>query len=324
MKRKLSILVVLTLMVTALAACKGGKSEPQDITVGALKGPTAIGMVKLMDEAAAGKAGNNYTFQVAGTADELTTGIIKGEIPVAAIPCNLASVLYNKSEGKVKLLAINTLGVLYIVETGESINSIEDLKGRTIYSTGKGTTPEYTLRYLLTMAGIDPDTDVTIEYKSEATEVAAMLQNDVEAVAMLPQPYVTTVMMNNDKVRIALDITAEWEKYAGEDSSVVTGVVVANADYLNEHKAAVDTFLEEYEDSVGYVVENIDKAAELVEKFDIFKAAVAKLAIPKCNITFVTGNDMKTKAEAYLTALFEQNATSVGGKLPGEDFYYKK
>ncbi len=324
MKRKLSILVVLTLMVTALAACKGGKSEPQDITVGALKGPTAIGMVKLMDEAAAGKAENNYTFQVAGTADELTTGIIKGEIPVAAIPCNLASVLYNKSEGKVKLLAINTLGVLYIVETGESINSIEDLKGRTIYSTGKGTTPEYTLRYLLAMAGIDPDTDVTIEYKSEATEVAAMLQNDVEAVAMLPQPYVTTVMMNNDKVRIALDVTAEWEKYAGEDSSVVTGVVVANADYLNEHKAAVDTFLEEYEDSVGYVVENIDKAAELVEKFDIFKAAVAKLAIPKCNITFVTGNDMKTKAEAYLTALFEQNATSVGGKLPGEDFYYKK
>ncbi len=324
MKRKLSILVVLTLMVTALAACKGGKSEPQDITVGALKGPTAIGMVKLMDEAAAGKAENNYTFQVAGTADELTTGIIKGEIPVAAIPCNLASVLYNKSEGKVRLLAINTLGVLYIVETGESINSIEDLKGRTIYSTGKGTTPEYTLRYLLAMAGIDPDTDVTIEYKSEATEVAAMLQNDVEAVAMLPQPYVTTVMMNNDKVRIALDITAEWEKYAGEDSSVVTGVVVANADYLNEHKDAVDTFLEEYEDSVGYVVENIDKAAELVEKFDIFKAAVAKLAIPKCNITFVTGNDMKTKAEAYLTALFEQNATSVGGKLPGEDFYYKK
>ncbi len=323
MKRKLSILVVLTLMVTALVACKGGKSEPQDITVGALKGPTAIGMVKLMDEAAAGKAENNYTFQVAGTADELTTGIIKGEIPVAAIPCNLASVLYNKSEGKVKLLAINTLGVLYIVETGESINSIEDLKGRTIYSTGKGTTPEYTLRYLLAMAGIDPDTDVTIEYKSEATEVAAMLQNDVEAVAMLPQPYVTTVMMNNDKVRIALDVTAEWEKYAGEDSSVVTGVVVANADYLNEHKAAVDTFLEEYEDSVGYVVENIDKAAELVEKFDIFKAAVAKLAIPKCNITFVTGDDMKTKAEAYLTALFEQNATSVGGKLPGEDFYYK-
>lgn len=321
MKKTFSLVIIFSLVMTLFTACSK-KAAPQDITVGALKGATAIGMVKLMDEAAEGKASNNYTFKVAGTADELTAGIIKGDIPIAAIPCNLASVLYNKSEGNIKLLAINTLGVLYVVETGETIQSVEDLRGKTIYSTGKGTTPEYTLRYLLTAAGIDPDKDVTIEYKSESAEVASMLQNTENAIAMLPQPYVTTVMMNNDKVRIALDVTAEWEKYSADGSSVVTGVVVAQAEYLQNNKAAVDAFLEEYEKSVKYVVENVDTAADLVEKFDIFKAAVAKTAIPKCNIVFQTGDEMKKNAQAYLQVLFDQNAQSVGGKLPGDDFYY--
>jgi NitT/TauT family transport system substrate-binding protein len=293
-----------------------------DIKIAALKGPTAIGMVKVMEDAASGTTTNNYTFTVAGAADEISTGLVKGDFDIAAVPCNLASVLYNKTKGQIKLAGINTLGVLYIVETGNTINSVEDLKGKILYSTGLGTTPQYTLNYLLTSYGIDPEKDVTIEYKSEPTEVAAVLSGADNAIAMLPQPYVTTVMMSNDKVRVALDIAKEWDAVSSGKSSVVTGVVVVRSDFLQNNKAAFDAFMEEYTASVKYVNENTDDAAALVEKFDIFKAAPAKKAIPYCNIVLIQGEEMKEKVNGYLSVLFGQNPDSVGGSLPAEDFYY--
>lgn len=298
-----------------------GAAEKIDISIAALKGPTAIGMVKVMDDAKNGMTANHYTFTVAGAADEITASFLKGDIQIAAIPSNLASVLYNKSNGGIKVAAINTLGVLYIVETGDSIHSAADLKGKTIYSTGAGTTPEYTLRYLLAQAGLDPDKDVTIEFKSEATEVAAVLSQTDDAVAMLPQPFVTTVMMNNEKVRIALDVTEEWEASSENNSSVVTGVVAVNTKFLEENQDAVEAFLAEYEESVTFVNSSVKEAAQLVEAFDIFKAAVAEKAIPKCNVTFIRGDEMREKLTGYLETLFEQNPVSVGGAMPGEDFF---
>lgn len=300
-------------------------SQSQDktsVNIAALKGPTAIGMVKIMEDASAGSAANDYTFTIAGAADEVTAGLVKGDIDIAAIPCNLASVLYNNTQGKIKLAGINTLGVLYIVETGDSIQSVEDLKGKTIYSTGLGTTPQYTLNYLLKAHGIDPEKDVTIEYKTEATEVAAALNEADNAIAMLPQPYVTTVMMTNAKVRIALDVAQEWEAVSTDKSSVVTGVVVVNKDFLTNNKAAFDAFMNEYLESVNYVNENIDDASALVEKFDIFKAAPIKKALPYCNIVLIQGDEMKEKVGGYLSVLFGQNPKAVGGKLPEDDFYY--
>ncbi len=297
-------------------------TEKTDIKIAALKGPTAIGMVKVMEDNASGAAANNYTFTIAGAADEISTGLVKGDFDIAAIPCNLASVLYNKTQGKIKLAGVNTLGVLYIVETGDSIHSVADLKGKTIYSTGLGTTPQYTLNYILSANNIDPENDVTIEYKTEATEVAALLSESNDAVAMLPQPYVTTVMMNNDKVHIALDVAKEWEAVSKDGSSVVTGVVVVRSEFLESHKDAFDAFMKEYGTSAAYVNENVEEASVLVEKFDIFKAAVIKKALPYCNITLLTGEDMKTKVNGYLTALFNQNPQSVGGALPAEEFYY--
>lgn len=295
-----------------------------DISIAVMKGPTALGMVKLMEDNEVGIAANNYSFMVAGAADEISPKLIKGELQMAAVPCNLASVLYNKTEGQISMLAVNTLGVLYIVETGDGIQKVEDLKGKTIYSTGKGTTPEYTLRYLLSAAGLDPDKDVTIEFKSEATEIAALLSDAEDAVAMLPQPYVTTVMMNNEKVRIALDVTAEWEALTNGESSVVTGVIVAQKSFIEENKAAVDAFLAEYALSTQYANEQTESAAELVEKFGIFKAAVAKKAMPYCNIVCIQESEMEQKAGAYLNTLYEQAPNAVGGKLPEADFYYKK
>lgn len=337
MKKIVSIILVIVLSMAFVTACgnvngsknnssssaetQTTKAEKMNIKVAALKGPTAIGMVQIMENAKNGTALNNYEFTVAGTADEFTANLIKGDVQIAAIPCNLAANLYNKSNGKVKIIGINTLGVLYILQTGDTIHSVQDLKGKTIYTTGKGTTPEYTLNYLLKSAGLDPEKDVTVEYKSEASEVATMLAQSDNAIAMLPQPYVTTVMMQNQKVKIALDVTEQWEKYAGKDSTVVTGVVAVNSDFADKNPEAVKEFVKEYKDSAAYVNANIDSAAQLVENFDIFKAEVAKKAIPYCNITFIDGNEMKTKVAAYLKVLFNQNADSIGGKMPGDDFY---
>lgn len=298
--------------------------KPVDINVAVLKGPTAIGMVKLMSDNEAKTAKNNYTFTVAGTADEITASIIKGDIPVAAVPCNLASTLYNKTNGGVTVCAVNTLGVLYIIDTGDSVQSVSDLKGKTIYATGAGTTPEYTLRYLLTSAGIDPDKDVTITFLSEASEAAARIAaaGDEEIIAMLPQPYVTTVQMKSENVRVALDVTAEWSKL--NDSTVVTGVIVANTAWLKDNGTAFDMFLEEYKASTSFATTSVDEAAELVEHFDIFKAAVARKAIPQCNIVCYTGEEMKKAVSAYLQILFDANPKSVGGSMPKDDFYYVK
>jgi NitT/TauT family transport system substrate-binding protein len=296
--------------------------EKIDINIASLKGPTSMGLVKVMDDTKNGTAANNYKFTIAGAADEITAGIIKGDFDIAAIPCNLAAVLYNKSKGGLKVAGINTLGVLYILETGNEINTVEDLKGKTIYSTGKGTTPEYTLNYLLSSYGLDPAKDVTIEYKSEATEVAALLSEATDAVAMLPQPFVTTVMMKNDKLRVALDVAKEWDKVSKNSSSVVTGVVVVNKEFLENNKEAVDVFLSEYVAASKYVNENVEEAAALVEQFDIVAAAVAKQAIPNCNITLIQGDEMQTKVNGYLETLFNQNPETVGGTMPDEAFYY--
>ena len=298
-------------------------AQKMDVKVAAMKGPTAIGMVQMMKNAADRTAKNNYEFTITGTADEFTANLIKGDIQIAAVPANLAANLYHKSNGKIQVMGINTLGVLYILENGDTIQKVADLKGKTIYATGKGTTPEYTLRYLLKSAGINPDQDVTIEFKSEATEVAALMAaTDKDVIAMLPQPYVTTVMTQNDKVKIALDVTEEWNKLAGADSTVVTGVVAVNADFAQKNPEVIKQFMEEYQNSANYVNANVEAAAQLVEQFDIFKAAVAQKAIPYCNITFINGAEMKTKLNSYYQVLFDENPASIGGAMPADAFYY--
>ncbi len=330
MKKRVLAFVLAAVMVIAMTACGTKenkesdeiKKTAEDINIAVMTGPTAIGLVKVMSDNEAGTAANNYHFNVYGTADEISTGLLKGELDVACIPCNLASVLYNKSEGEIITAAVNTLGVLYIVETGNSIQSVEDLRGKTIYSTGQGTTPEFTLRYLLSSSGIDPDKDVTIEYKSEAAEVAAMLAEAADAVAMLPQPYVTAAMNQNENLRIALSVTDEWERL-NEDSTVVTGVLVARKSFLEEHAEAFESFLKEYKLSAAYTNENVEEAAKLIEHFGIFKEAIAKKAIPYCNVTFLTGGEMKKQISAYLQVLYDQKPASVGGKLPADDFYYQ-
>ena len=308
--------------VTTTEAVTSETVEQEAAHIAAMSGPTAIGMVKLMQDAEDGNTDFPYEFQIFGTADEVSTGLIQGTLDMAAVPCNLAAVLYQKTEGQIQIAAINTLGVLYILETGETIQSVEDLRGKTIYSTGQGTTPEYTLNYLLTSYGLDPETDVTIEYRSEAAEVAAVLAESEDAVAMLPQPYVTVAMTQNEKLRIALSVTEEWEA-VNSDSTVVTGVLVVRNDYAKEHADLVEAFLAEYEGSAAYANQDVEGCASLVEKYGIFKAAVATKAIPYCNISLIRGEEMEQKIMGYLETLYKQNPASVGGHLPDEGIFYK-
>lgn len=303
-------------------------SEPVDVNVTALKGPTAMGMVRMMDDADNGKIDNeNYQFTIAASIDEVTPAISQGETDIAAVPANLASVLYNKTQGQVEVLAVNTLGVLYIVENGDTVQSVEDLRGKTIYASGKGSTPEYALEYVLSANGIDPETDVTIEWKSEHSECVAAIASSENGVAMLPQPFVTTAETQNPSIRTALDLTEEWDKAqeTGENNSaLITGVVVARADFAEENPEAVEDFMTRYQESVDYVNSNTEAAAELVGKYDIVTAEVAKTALPECNIVFMEGEEMKEKLSGYLEVLKGQNPEAVGGEVPGDDFYYSR
>lgn len=354
MKKKIAAVLVSALVaLSVFSGCTGGKesqteetevqevspqetedqaaeedTEPADVEVMALKGPTAMGMVKFMDDVDSGSVtSENYNFSIAASADEVTPKLVQGEADIAAVPANLASVLYNKTQGQVEVLAVNTLGVLYIVENGDTVQSVENLRGKTIYASGKGSTPEYALEYVLSANGIDPETDVTIEWKSEHSECVAAIASSENGVAMLPQPFVTTAETQNPSIRTALDLTEEWDKAqeTGENNSaLITGVVVVRTDFAEENPEAVEDFMTRYQESVDYVNSNTEAAAELVGKYDIVTAEVAKTALPECNIVFMEGEEMKEKLSGYLEVLKGQNPEAVGGEVPGDDFYYSR
>ena len=332
MKKGLAACLALV-MCLSLAACGGDQEEetpaedPVTVRVAALKGPTAMGMVKLMSDSDAAAesgeetTGNTYDFTLAASADEVSPKLMQGELDIACVPANLASVLYNRTDGGIVTLAVNTLGVLYIVENGNSVQSMADLAGRTIAASGKGSTPEYALRYLLSENGIDPDTGVTIDWKSEHSECVAALASGAATIAMLPQPFVTVAQTQLPDLRVALDLTEEWDAL-DNGSALLTGVVVARADFVKEHPAAVSNFLEQYSASVDWVNANTAEAAELIGGYDIVDATVAEKALPYCNIVCVTGTEMMDMLSGYLSVLWEQDAESVGGGMPNDDFYY--
>lgn len=316
MLRKITSLIV----ILALALLPAAFAEEAAVRVGALKGPTAMGMVEMMEDHA-----DTYDFTLAAAPDEIVPLLVKGELDIAAVPANLGSVLYNNTKGAVKALAINTLGVLYICERGESISSVADLKGRTLVSAGKGSTPEYALNYILRGNGLDPEKDLTIEYKSEHAECLAAMLQDETLVAMLPQPFATVAMGKANDLRPALDLTEAWDDLQADEenpSTLITGIAVARADFIEQHPEAVKQFMDDYRESVIFVQQNTADAAQLIGKFDIFEAGPAEKALPYCNITFIDGEDLKTKLSGYLDVLFEADPASVGGAVPGEDFYY--
>ena len=287
------------------------------LRVAGLKGPTTMGLVNLMDS----DDGANYTFTMYGAADEIVPLLVKGELDAAAVPANLAATLYQKTQGQVEVACINTLGVLYIVENGDTVQSVADLKGQTIVTTGKGTTPEYVLRYVLSQNGLDPDKDVTIEYCSEATEALSQVQAGQATIAMLPQPFVTSALSQVEGLRVALDMNEEWQKVAG--SQLVTGVLVVRKDAVETDPDAFEEFLNGYAASVEAANTDLEGTAALCESYGIVaKAALAQKALPECNIVFERGEQMKTDLVNYFQVLYDADPSSVGGAMPADDFYY--
>lgn len=293
------------------------------VRVASLKGPTSLGLLFLMDKANKGETANTYEFRMATGADEILPLMVKGDLDIALIPANVASILYHKTQGGVEVIDINTLGVLYMVSGENGLTDFTDLKGKTIYLTGKGTTPDYVLQYLLTANGMSVD-DVTLEYKSEATEVASVLAEDPTAIGLLPQPFVTAACMQNDALKVIFDLNEEWNKIQGvSGSSMVTGVTVVRKEFLAEHEDAVKSFMEEHKASAEAInADPVTGAALAVEAQIVAKEPIAQQAIPGCNITYMDKADMKQALSGYLDVLFHQDSQSIGGGLPESDFYY--
>lgn len=316
MKRIVAVITaaVMLFSLAAFAACSK-KQDDTEIRIAALKGPTGMGMVKLADK----QNYPNYTVSIEASPDALNPRIISGEVDVAAVPVNLASVLYNKLDGDISVLAVSTLGVLYVVEAGSEVNSVADLAGKTVYATGQGATPEYILNYLLDKNGVAGS--VEINYVGEHAALATMLADGSAEIGMLPEPNVTSTLAGNDNLRIALNLTEEWNKVCSTE--LVQGVVIARKSFVNEHPEAIEQFLREYEKSSAFVNENIDEAAKLIVDVGILgNVEIAKKAIPNCNISFSKGEAMHKAVEGMLTVLFEANPKSIGGKLLDKDFYY--
>lgn len=328
----LALAAAAVLLLAALCGC-GAQADPAPesstpaprtpVKVSAIAGPTGIGLVDLMDKNDAGKSANDYTVTIVTDPQQAVAAIVNGSADIAAVPTNLASALYKKTEGKVQVLAVNTLGVLHILENGDTIKSVTDLKGKTIYSTGKAANPEYVLRFVLEKNGIDPDKDVKLEFVEDNDTLGTLLTNGTADVAMVPQPKATACMAASETVRSALDMTAEWKKVAGGESELMMGCVVARTAFVQENAAAVKAFLTEYEASIKAVNADPAAAGTLCERYQIIpKAAIAQKAIPACNLTFVAGAQMKTQLSGYLNVLFGYSPAAVGSALPDDAFYY--
>lgn len=322
MKKFFSALLSLVLLGSMLVGCRS-EAAPDTVRVIALKGPTGMGMTQMIADASADDSDSLYDFTIATAPDAVTAEVLKGNYDIAAVPTNLASVLYKKTDGALMVGAVNTLGVLYILENGNTVQSIEDLNGKTLYATGQASTPEYILQYILETNDIDCE----VIYLAEHAELATQMTAGSVVLGMLPVPNATTVLAGNTDVRIALNLTEEWEKAAaknGDDSALYQGCVVIRREFAEQYPETVKKFMEDYKASVQFVNENLDDAAAMMETAGIIpKAAVAKKAIPDANIVFISGEKMQRGLSGFYEVLYSLNPSSVGGTLPDEDFYYK-
>lgn len=324
MKKIISLLLAL-LLVVSVCGCAAQPKAKTDMNVFVLTGPTGIGAVNLMDAAEKGEGLENYKISAVAAPTEIVSKISNKEADIAAVPTNLAATLYNKTNGGVKVLAVNTLGVLYVLTNkGTEVTSIADLKGKKIYATGQGSNPEYIINYILEKNGINKDTDVTIEYKAEGTELVAVWGTDPNAVIISPQPVATTIKMKYEGSKLALSLTDEWAKIDSE-SALMQGCVIVRNEFLEQNPKAVENFLTDYKASIEKAKSDADTTSALCEKYGIVpKAAVAKAAMSYVGLCYIDGNEMKTKLSGFLNVMYNADKKSVGGKLPGEDFWYEK
>lgn len=317
--------VVAAVALALIVGCSGvaAPAAPKvTVRLATLKGPTGVGMVHLMQAQAGGTTANDYVTTVSDSPEEIVAKLASGDVDIAAVPTNLGAALYAKTSGGVQMLAVNTLGVLYIVAEGDAVRSVADLSGRTILASGQGSNPEYVLRFLLQANGLDPDADVTLVFKSQHDEVATLMASGEADLALLPEPFVTTVTMKNPKLTVALDLTRQWAAVVTDGSQLMMGGVLARSGFVAKNPAAVKSFLDEYAASVATATADAEATAALCEKFGIIPAAVARQSLPRLNLTFLAGAEMAAGLKGYYQVLYDANPKAVGGELPDSGFYY--
>ena len=308
--------IILLIMLVLFIGCSS-ESEQVQTNVGVLRGPSGMGMSYLMD-----KDDTNYIFTLAGAPEEITAGIISGSLDIAMVPTNLASTLYNVTNGEVNIIAVSTLGVLFVLDATGEIHEIEDLRGRTINISGQGAIPQFAFEHVLQSNGLIPGVDVNIIFNAEHTELAALMVAGNVEIGLLPQPFVTTVTNQNENIRIALDLTEEWES-ANPGSSMVQTAIIVRTEFLENHRDIVIQFLSDSAESVHFVNNNISEAAEIIGRLDIVPSQIAAQAIPRTNLVHITGGEMRRLVEGFLQVLYDANAMSVGGTLPSENFFFE-
>lgn len=313
--KKILALFLAAVMLIGMAACSKNEKTGVTVNIGVLKGPTGMGAAWLMDQNEQGLSANSYNFTIAGAPDVLTGQLISGDMDMAALPTNAISTLYNKTEGKITVLGVNALGVLYVLENGDRINSVADLEGKTILASGQGSTAEYVLNYILEQNGVSAE----IFWASEHSEAATLALSGEYDIVMLPEPFVTTVTTKNGSFRVALDLTREWEALGGGELTM--GGIAVRTEFLEAHPDAVKAFVKEYANSVAFTNAQPADAAKLIAKYEIAAEEIAKNAIPRCNIVWLHGEDYKAKLENFLGVVYEANPAGIGGKMPGDDFY---
>ena len=313
--KKILALFLAAVMLICMAACSKNEKTGVTVNIGVLKGPTGMGAAWLMDQNEHGLSANSYNFTIAGAPDVLTGQLISGDMDMAALPTNAISTLYNKTEGKITVLGVNALGVLYVLENGDRINSVADLEGKTILASGQGSTAEYVLNYILEQNGVSAE----IFWASEHSEAATLALSGEYDIVMLPEPFVTTVTTKNGSFRVALDLTREWEALGGGELTM--GGIAVRTEFLEAHPDAVKAFVKEYANSVAFTNAQPADAAKLIAKYEIAAEEIAKNAIPRCNIVWLHGENYKAKLENFLGVVYEANPAGIGGKMPGDDFY---
>ncbi|MCL2841270.1 MAG: ABC transporter substrate-binding protein [Defluviitaleaceae bacterium] len=328
MKKSLILFTMMILASALLMSCGNDEtetilaSESANIRIAAMRGPTALGLLHLMDTHDSGHTFHDYEFTLLGAPTEVPPLLVRGEIDVAVVPANLASILYNNLDGDIQALAVVTLGVLHIVEIGNEIQSVSDLAGRTIYTTGQGATPEFALNYVLMQNGLTPGVDVHIAFRAEPGEIAALLETGQIEIALLPEPFISTVLARMDNLRVALDLTEAWDKVQS-DYSLIMSVVVARREFLENHPAAMASFMDEYATSIAFMTTNISEGAQLAVDFELIPALpIAESALPRTNIVFITGAEMQQNLMGFFNVLYNAYPASIGGALPSEDFFF--
>lgn len=333
MKKWISMLLALLLSLSLVAcgaqdtASSDGVQETKhdavDVNVYVLSGPTGIGAMNLWAKSDAGATLDRYHFTMPGANDEVVAAISNGDADIACVATNLAATLYNKTEGGITVLAVNTLGVLSMLTNGEEILSVSDLAGRTVYTPGQGANPEYILRYVLSGNGLDPDSDVTVRFVGESSELLSVWQTEPDAVIMAPQPVATSILIQNEGAIKVFDMTEEWNAVSGGESTLMMGCVIVRNEFLAAYPQVVEDFLTEYADSIVGAQDDVEGTAALCEHYGLIpKAALAAKAMPECGLTFVSGDAMRTQLAGYLQVMYDANPKSVGGAMPGDDFYY--